>query len=87
MRRREDGTTPEVEVVPGDGGAEGGGEAAAMAELSDHQLSDKIQRISKMLSARFHYRLPDRGAKLLSNFKQMQAELDRRKLVNHQKKV
>ncbi|KAH7682726.1 Ulp1 peptidase protein [Dioscorea alata] len=86
MRRREDGPTPEVEVVPGDGGAEGGGEAAALAELSDHQLSDKIQRISKMLSARFHYRLPDRGAKLLSSFKQMQAELDRRKLVNHQKK-
>ncbi|KAM0944266.1 putative Ulp1 peptidase [Dioscorea sansibarensis] len=86
MRGREDGPTPEVEVIPGDGGAEGGGEAAAMAELSDHQLSDKIQRISKMLSAGFHHRLPDRGAKLLSNYKQMQAEMDRRKLVNYQKK-
>ncbi|KAJ0989087.1 hypothetical protein J5N97_007443 [Dioscorea zingiberensis] len=79
MPDRGDAATPEVEVVSGDGGAEGGGEVG-MAQLSDHQIHEKIQRLVKMFNSGFHSRLPDRGVKLQSSLKQMQAELDRRKL-------
>ncbi|XP_017697023.3 ubiquitin-like-specific protease 1D [Phoenix dactylifera] len=92
---KDDAPTPEVEVVEdsaaggsGDGGGSGGeSEALMVAELSDHQLQEKIQRFVGHLSYGIAGRLPDKGVKLQAHLRLLQEELDRRKLAPRRKDV
>ncbi|XP_010936753.1 uncharacterized protein [Elaeis guineensis] len=92
---KEDAQTPEVEVVKvsaaggggDDGGSGGESEALVVAELSDHQLREKIQRLAGHLSSGMPGRLPDKGVKLRAHLRQLQDELDRRKLAPRRKDV
>ncbi|KAJ8513224.1 hypothetical protein OPV22_003658 [Ensete ventricosum] len=80
---RDDGPPPEVEVVAaasGQGEA-GPADASELVQFSDHELQERIQRVLKQLSLGIGSRLNDSGAKLRASLRQMQAELDRRKLV------
>ncbi|CAL9156077.1 unnamed protein product [Musa hybrid cultivar] len=80
---RDDGPPPEVEVVAaasGQGEA-GPADASELVQFSDHELQERIQRVVKQLSLGIGSRLNDSGAKLRASLRQMQAELDRRKLV------
>lgn len=72
---KEQSPPPEVEVV---GGSQWSG-------LSDRDLHDKIRRIADCLNREFTSKLPDRGAKLRSNLRQLQTELDSRKLDGKRK--
>lgn len=49
--------------------------------LSDRQVQGQYQRSCAALSSNLRDKLPDKGAKLQSSVLQLQAELDRRKLV------
>ncbi|KAG1366221.1 ubiquitin-like-specific protease 1D [Cocos nucifera] len=84
---------PEVEAAVdfaagdvGDGGCGGGeSEALMVAELSDHQLQEKAQRVVDLLSLGMGGRLPDKGVKLRAHLRQLHDELDRRKAPLHRK--
>ncbi|CAL9054012.1 unnamed protein product [Musa banksii] len=78
-----DAPPPEVEVIaaaPGLGEA-AQAQASELAQISDHELQGKIQRVLNLLSSDIASRLADMGAKLRASLCQMQTELDRRKLV------
>lgn len=64
---------PEVEVVTSNA-------VPLLAHLTDQQISDRVQRIRSM-DSRVRDSLPDKGAKLRTSLQQLQAEVDRRKLV------
>nr|XP_029124355.1 LOW QUALITY PROTEIN: ubiquitin-like-specific protease 1D [Elaeis guineensis] len=75
-----------VDLAAGDGGCGGGeSEALLVAELSDHQLQEKAQRVVDLLSWGMGGRLPDKGVKLRAHLRQLRDELDRRKLPLHLK--
>ncbi|RZR94403.1 hypothetical protein BHM03_00023083 [Ensete ventricosum] len=79
-----DAPPPEVEVIaaaPGLGEA-AQAQASELAQISDHDLQGKIQRVLNHLSSDIASRLADKGAKLRASLCQMQTELDRRKLVH-----
>ncbi|CAL9164786.1 ubiquitin-like-specific protease 1D [Musa acuminata AAA Group] len=80
---RDDGPPPEVEVVAAASGhgEAGPADASELVQFSDHELQERIQRVVKQLSLGIGSRLNDSGAKLRASLRQMQAELDRRKLV------
>ncbi|XP_008787948.2 ubiquitin-like-specific protease 1D isoform X2 [Phoenix dactylifera] len=90
---KEDAPMPEVEAAAemaagggGDGGCDGGeSEALLVAELSDHQIQEKVQRVVGLLSLGMGGRLPDKGVKLRAHLRQLHDELDRRKLAPHRK--
>ncbi|KAG1342762.1 ubiquitin-like-specific protease 1D [Cocos nucifera] len=89
---KDDAPTTDVEASAAGGGGDDGGsggesEALMVAELSDHQLQEKIQRLVGHLSSGMPVRLRDKGVKLRAHLRQLQDELDRRKLAPRRKDV
>ncbi|XP_020251630.1 uncharacterized protein LOC109829003 [Asparagus officinalis] len=76
-----DSPSPEIEIVRNNI------DPGFISALSDHQISEKIQRISNTLGSNLRKGLPDKGAKLRYNLRQLQDELDRRKLAKARKEA
>ncbi|XP_020251629.1 ubiquitin-like-specific protease 1D isoform X2 [Asparagus officinalis] len=74
-----DSPSPEIEIVRNNI------DPGFISALSDHQISEKIQRISNTLGSNLREGLPDKGAKLRYNLRQLQDELDHRKLAKARK--